>query len=304
MVGFWDHKELRRIGFVIARRPERTDYKTMEPVEFNYSVIVPFYRAEKYFEEALDSVLSQTCQPNEVIVVVDGRDEHTLSFLVRFKDSRIRIIVSEKNLGPSNARNLGVKAAETDWIAFIDADDIWDTHKISQQVEYLKIHQNIVGCHTGIRVFSKNSTRNIYTQKPTKLDGRSLVLSSQIVPSSLVIKRIVFTEIGGMDTSFKCCEDYDFSIRLIEAGHEIGFISEPLTRLRREFHGNLSANGWKLLRYRLKILITHNEFIKQHGGSKARRSYLTKTFYECGNRVRGVNGFALKAVGRILSMSK
>ena len=118
----------------------------------NISVVIPFYKAYDYFETALNSVRSQTSKVNEIIVVDDGCGDKAKEFLSQFDD--IIVIHLEKNSGPSTARNTGVKAASNDWIAFLDADDIWHENKIEQQLEFLSNHPEFSACHTGIETFN------------------------------------------------------------------------------------------------------------------------------------------------------
>jgi len=132
-------------------------------MDFSISVIIPFYKAEKYFEEALDSIKNQTVEVNEIIVINDGCGSKTTEFLEKFDG--IKIINVDKNGGASSARNIGIKAAKYDWIAFLDADDIWLPDKIEEQLVFLSKHPHFllatqVLVHLTIQGLSQNITIN------------------------------------------------------------------------------------------------------------------------------------------------
>jgi glycosyltransferase involved in cell wall biosynthesis len=89
-----------------------------------YTIIIPLYNKEAHIKATLDSVLAQTFENFEVIIVNDGSTDRSMDIISTFKDKRIQII-NKKNEGVSTARNLGIKNAKGDFIAFLDADDIW-----------------------------------------------------------------------------------------------------------------------------------------------------------------------------------
>ena len=99
------------------------------------SVIITTFNNEKYLRGAIQSVLRQTYKPYEVIVVDDGSKDNTRSIITEF-DGKIRYLFQE-NRGPSAARNLGIGEAKCEFIAFLDADDVWDENKLQLQLEQI-----------------------------------------------------------------------------------------------------------------------------------------------------------------------
>ena len=93
-----------------------------------------FFSANGFFEAVLDSVKDQAVQVKEIIVIDDECSEKAKQYLNQFDD--ITVIHLKQNSGPSTARNIGAKQAKTDWIAFLDADDIWHHNKIEQQITF------------------------------------------------------------------------------------------------------------------------------------------------------------------------
>lgn len=113
------------------------------------SVIIPAYNAEKYITHTIESVLAQTHQALEVIVVDDCSTDRTVEVLTQYSvNSRIRVICLEQNSGgPAHPRNIGVKAASGEYVAFLDADDLWESTKIEKQVHACKmLGYNFVSC--------------------------------------------------------------------------------------------------------------------------------------------------------------
>lgn len=103
------------------------------------SVVIPVYNGEKFIADAISSVLSQTFSASEIIVINDCSTDNTLDVLATF-NNKIKIITNKKNSGASFSRNQGIRAASYDFIAFLDADDIWYPNKISRQVSLMEEH--------------------------------------------------------------------------------------------------------------------------------------------------------------------
>ena len=103
------------------------------------SVIVPAYNAARFIEGAIDSVLAQSYTDFELLIVNDGSTDDTLARCERYSDPRIRI-VKQDNRGLAGARNSGVREACGEYLAFLDADDLWRNDKLERHVEHLEHH--------------------------------------------------------------------------------------------------------------------------------------------------------------------
>jgi teichuronic acid biosynthesis glycosyltransferase TuaG len=267
------------------------------------SVVIPFYKAEAFFPESLATVQRQTHSPAEIIVVNDSPSPESNAFLAQFAP-QCKIYSMPVNGGVSAARNAGVKLASHEWIAFLDADDLWEPDKLAKQMAYLAEHPDYSGCHTGIRAFCADKTLAVYVNKSALLSKDELLISSHICPSSFVIKKAVFDSIGGFDTTLRSSEDYDLSIRLVTAGHKIGFLPVALTHLRREQHGNLSSQWQKNLQGHLNLLKKHWDFYWGYGGFNATRRFVGSSYVESGYRCPGLKGKLLVAFGKLLSIGQ
>ena len=102
-------------------------------------VIIPAYNASKYIAETIESVLAQTLLPNKIIIVDDGSTDDTVEIVEKFYFDLIEVI-SIPNGGVSQARNVGIHASNADYIAFLDADDLWEPEKLSAQAQALELH--------------------------------------------------------------------------------------------------------------------------------------------------------------------
>ncbi len=184
------------------------------------SVIIPVYNAEKYIAATVQSVLSQTYENFEIIIVDDGTPDNSVKVCQQFDDARIKII-HQQNKGLPGARNTGIRHAQGDYLAFLDADDIWLPEKLEKHVEHLN-NSPTVGisfCYSAFINEQGNST-GLY-QKPRKLYDitPSYVLCRNPVGngSAAVIRREVFEDIKFQDNLYDTLEDFYFNERLRRA---------------------------------------------------------------------------------------
>lgn len=107
------------------------------------SVILPVFNSDKYVSQAIQSVLQQTCEDLELIIIDDGSSDNTVKIVSQFDDSRIILMKQKFNGGPSTARNMGLKVAKGEWVAFIDADDYWHNERLIRLLEVAKQYSNV-----------------------------------------------------------------------------------------------------------------------------------------------------------------
>lgn len=184
------------------------------------SVIIPVYNAEKYIAATVKSVFSQTYKNFEIIIIDDGTPDNSVKICQQFNDSRIKII-HQSNRGLPGARNTGIRHAQGDYLAFLDADDIWLPEKLEKHVEHLN-NSPTVGisfCYSAFINEQGNSTG--ICQKPRKLYDitPSYVLCRNPVGngSAAVIRREVFEDIKFQDNLYGTIEDFYFDERLRRA---------------------------------------------------------------------------------------
>ncbi len=215
------------------------------------SVIIPAFNRAHTLPKALDSVLSQTLKPREIIVVDDGSTDETNAVLANYPGL---CIISQDNRGVSAARNMGIKKAGGEWLAFLDSDDEWLKEKLEKQWDAICIDDKLI-CHTE-EIWIRNGQRVNPMKKHKKFGGiiyeRCLPLCV-ISPSSVMIHRSVFEDVGVFDESLEVCEDYDLWLRIC-AKYSVLFIDEPLIVKYGGHEDQLSRKHWGMDRFRVKAL--------------------------------------------------
>ena len=192
------------------------------------SVIIPTFNRLGKIQRAVDSVLRQSFKDFELIVVDDGSTDKTLDWLKQCQDPKLTIIES-KHSGVAHARNLGVQKAHGEWLCFLDSDDVWHRHKLSEQIRFHANHPGILISQTD-DVWIRNSVRVNKMKKHEVRDGDIFEPSLKlclICCSSVMIQKKLFFEVGGFDENLPTCEDYDLWIRIL-AKHPVGFVSKKL----------------------------------------------------------------------------
>jgi glycosyltransferase involved in cell wall biosynthesis len=218
------------------------------------SVVIPAYNAERFIAETLRSVQAQTFRDFEVLVVDDGSTDRTASIVDAFGPPIRRL--QQKNGGVSRARNAGSAAATGRFVAFLDADDLWDPPKLERQVELLRSRPDVGFCYPGVRrIGADGQVRQVESAREYTDLCRELLLHSSVVTSacsSMMVRRDVLERAGGFDPAFSQCADWDFLIRLslVTPG---AALPKPLVSYRT-FAGNMSSDVSHLERDTFAVL--------------------------------------------------
>jgi len=219
------------------------------------SVIIPTYNRREPLTEAVASVLAQSHAALELIVVDDGSDDGTAAFLAeRFNDARLRLI-SQENLGVSAARNRGAREASGDWLAFLDSDDSWLPEKLERQLAVTLARPDCPVSYTEEIWYRHGrwaNPRNVHAKQDGWIFEQCLALCI-ISPSSVMMRRDVWDELGGFDESLVACEDYDLWLRL-SVRYPVCLVDEKLIIKRNGHEGQLSQLHFALDRFRVRAL--------------------------------------------------
>jgi glycosyltransferase involved in cell wall biosynthesis len=206
------------------------------------SVIVPAYNAMNYLPESLDSILAQTYLDFEVIIVNDGSTDNLSEWASELTDSRVKLI-SQENRGLAGARNTGLNHAQGEYIAYLDADDLWDATKLAKQIEMLEQNPEVGLVYTWIDRIEQNG-KSLGKRFKSNLSGniwKKLLERNVISPSSAMIRRCCFDRVGLFDENLKSfVEDWDMWLR-IAACYPIKVLPEPLLQYR-ECPSSVSKN--------------------------------------------------------------
>lgn len=219
-----------------------------------FSVIIACYNAADTLVETLASLQGQAEQDWEAICIDDGSTDATRILLHSAAkiDPRIRVI-TKTNEGPSVARNLGSAMAKSDWIAFLDADDIWLPQKLSHMAKVVEETPDTDAIYAKVAFF-KDSRAADTGQSNVKAGGAPLeaLLGENPVCtlSNLCVRREIFLKVGGFREDMRYSEDLEFLIRFVAAGNNLTGTPALLVRYRAS-DGGLSANllqmheGWR-----------------------------------------------------------
>jgi glycosyltransferase involved in cell wall biosynthesis len=215
----------------------------MEPT---VSVIIPAHNSSSTLPDTLDSLCAQTFQNFEAIVIDDGSTDNT-GIIARSYGQKVRCI-RQTNLGVASARNSGISNSTGTLLAFLDSDDLWHRDKLEHQVALLSERPDLDATYCGVVVVDNelNELRRIPANEYKDL-CRSLLLYSSVIPSSpstLMVRRRCAESVGGYDTRFSQCADWDFLIRLSQVA-KLSPIEEYLVRYRRG--PNVMSNDVSLL---------------------------------------------------------
>lgn len=189
------------------------------------SVVIPAYNRSALLARTLKSILSQKERVDEIVVVDDGSLED-LSEIAREFGARY---IKKEHGGVSSARNVGIESSKNEWIAFLDSDDVWLDDKISKQIEFHKKNRDILFSHTNeiwIRD-GKEIKQKSHHKKLESSDFLRAISGTLISPSTTLVHKDIFREVGYFDEHLKSCEDYDLWLRVVYR-FEIGFLSDFL----------------------------------------------------------------------------
>ncbi|EKR72436.1 glycosyltransferase-like protein, family 2 [Leptospira noguchii str. 2006001870] len=179
------------------------------------SVVIPTYNRENKILNSISSVLKQTLPPKEIIVVDDGSTDATVSKIQETFSDKVQILLLEHK-GVSHARNRGVENASGDWIAFLDSDDEWLSEKLEKQWKHIEEHPETEILQSQ-EIWIRNGRKVNPPTRLSKKDGdifeQSLEFCS-VTPSSVLLKKELYQNQGGMDEKLLACEDYDLWLRI------------------------------------------------------------------------------------------
>lgn len=193
------------------------------------SVVMPAYNAEKYIDEAIESILSQTFSDFEFIIINDGSSDNTKSIIQSFCDNRILYLENECNLGIVDTLNKGLKCATGKYIARMDADDIAMPERIEKQFYYMEHDVSIGVLGTGTRIFGEGiQSRDTHSSLNSDKLKADLLFSTCICHPSVMIRREVLDNYHiKYDPRFKGAEDYKLWWDIVQVSR-IGCLPEPL----------------------------------------------------------------------------
>lgn len=249
--------------------------------EASFSVVIPAFNAGRFIGSAIKSVLDQSVSAEQVLVVDDGSTDDTGDIVTAFDDPRVELLRKDSNSGVSAARNMATEKARGLYIAYLDADDSWDTDKLRLFAEaaacsdypaliFSDFHR--VELESGKRL-ARNSELNpfVSNMESTRMDceGDSLLLYSQLdglrllsagypmYPSAFAVRKDALRAVGGWNEKWVRSEDFELCLRVFRK-YPVAYLPRDLTTVgRHEGHGELAQYILKHSRWDVASLRAH-----------------------------------------------
>jgi glycosyltransferase involved in cell wall biosynthesis len=198
----------------------------MSKAQFTISAVIPTRNRASRLARAIESVLAQSAAVTEIVVVDDGSEDNTREVVSRY--APLTKYVRREGNGVAAARNAGVQAATSDWIAFLDDDDEWMPDKIETQVAALAEARDAVGCYAPPLAVCEDGRSEIHWAVPPERLSKDVFLRNPFTQCSLLMQKAYFLQAGGFDVTLGCGEDWEFCFRAIRGGGRFVMIDRPL----------------------------------------------------------------------------
>lgn len=202
------------------------------------SVVIPTYNREKTILRAINSVKNQSYNNTEIIIVDDNSTDNTYELIKDQLNDRVRYYKNSVNLGGGQSRNVGVKYAKGELIAFLDSDDEWYNDKLEKQVKKFN-DNNVELVYTEYKLVNENSGKEYLFCNKKDIRLRDILSSNCIgTTSSICVKKSLFEKCGGFDSTLRSCQDWDLYIRLFN--NNFSKVEEPCLNY---YYHNESISG-------------------------------------------------------------
>ena len=211
-------------------------------------IVLPNYNKKLYLEETIQSVINQSYEKWNVIIIDNNSTDGSSIILKKYDNfKKINIIKLKKNMGLSFSRNLGLRLSKNEYVAFLDSDDLWDKEKLNSQIKFME-KNNYLFTYSDYTPFYIHKNHKIYTKtiKPKKYFNLNLFIrDTSIATSSMIIKKELIQQSKFKKNSYN--EDYDFKCKILQKGVTAYKLSENLT-FYRITKNSRSSNKLKSLR--------------------------------------------------------
>ena len=221
------------------------------------SVIIPYFKKKKYIADTISSILNQTYNNFEIIIIYDDPEKKDLEYIKKLvsSDHRIKLIINEKNFGAGISRNIGIEKSEGTYLAFIDADDIWTKNKLEEQLKFMQI-ESVNFSHTNYKIINEKNEFLSLRKARNFFIIKDLIKSCDIGLSTVVLKK----EILGNNKfpNLKTKEDFVLWLKLVSNNVKIYGLDKELALWRRT-NNSLSSSlfqkiidGYKVYNFYMK----------------------------------------------------
>ncbi len=221
------------------------------------SIIMPYYKKEFYVQQSIKSILNQSYQNFEIILINDDvKNKHFINKISKL-DHRIKLVHNKDNIGAGLSRNKGVNLSNGDYIAFCDCDDLWKNNKLELQLEFMK-HFDHVFSFTSYNIIDENNNSIKLRKAPHFIDFKKLRNSCDIGLSTVMIKKNIFNNPYYRFANLRTKEDYVLWLKLAKNKIKMKSLNRSLTSWRKSPHSLSSSviqkliDGYKVYRVYLR----------------------------------------------------
>lgn len=245
------------------------------------SAIIVTYNRPRLLPHAIQSVLDQTFQDFELIVVDNGLEQPAEKIVKSFNDKRIKYIKNDRNTGCAGGKNIGIKNAEGEYVAFLDDDDIWLSEKLELQVKaFENVPKDVAFCFTAATIIFDD--REINTTVPNGIADyyeRTLQEFSGFLSVTRMIKKPVFGDIGFLNENFPSHTDVELIIRIAKKYRGIG-INKPLVNVNHlSSHQQMGSSYKRRIAGRNMVLAKYRSEFKKRPRVLAKHLFKLAKFY-------------------------
>ena len=258
------------------------------------SIVIPTYNHAPMLQRALATVIEQTYQNWNAIVVNNYSTDNTLEVVAKFNDPRIQCVNFRNNGVIGASRNEGIKLATGEYVAFLDSDDTWFPTKVEKSVSSLENGSDLV-CHAEYWIDESGKSRLVtYGPSEAATHHNLIYKGNRISTSATMVRATLLKEVNGFDVSPELIstEDYDLWIRLAAKSNKFAFIDEPLGEYHRH-DNNVSANIEKHLAAELALLTKHFAVDSRLQNALARRRRKALAYYGAGRSLHRTSKYFL-----------
>jgi glycosyltransferase involved in cell wall biosynthesis len=249
------------------------------------SVIIPTYNRRNELIRAIDSARAQSCPPAQIIVVDDKSDFSVSSFLFDRYGDTVQVISNDRNLGPSESRNIGARAAKGEYIAFLESDEYWHPEKLEKQMAVFAMNRDVGLVYCDQWLVTPDGLQSGFKYKLIDNQLWEHLLDGWLMtsPSTLVFRRSVFMQLGGFDPQLRSSEDHDLWMRLAQAQIPVAYCPERLSYFSMDPYDRLSyadetrLNGTKIFLSKWRDQIIESRGQKHY--SRFEADYINKVAF-------------------------
>lgn len=258
-------------------------------------VVIPTFNRPIQTLKAVQSVLDQTLPVDEIVVVDDGSTQSVQEFLLRelSQYTNVKVVCAEASRHPGRARNVGLKTLRTTWVAFLDSDDIWDPRKIEIQMRIALSKMESAICTNALISSQNGSTKTFMHRSNGKIRFSKLLSQNVIINSSVLIRRSILIDIGGVASSYNVRGAEDFATWL-RVGTQTNwyFIDQNLvTYLDDEFNSVRGSDEFRLAFSHASALLDFVTWMRSTNRQRLRPALFFLRLFEISLRISFMPSF-------------